>query len=323
MTDWIVVAAAPEVPLSPDSRAEMTFTVTNPGEAHDRVVFVVEPEDGTSASWFSVAEPQRTVPPHGSVAYLVALAVPPGSPPGTYALRGCAYSADTAPEETSRRSGRVVVAVPATAPPPKRQRWPYAVAAGLVLVVLAVIAGLVFRPRGTTPTPVAASPAASGAPSTAAAASPVAGLANVTYEMEELLPPTDLVGLQPQDVVQQRDCCGVTWSGHTQMLVVTRAQGWSLTVAFTVPQNGTYTFSDIRTRSNDYANTVYVIDTTKVGGTFVGYSPTVVTTGWLSEGSVQLTAGRHTLTLAVVGHAAGSTNYNAGVDAVRFTQTAA
>jgi hypothetical protein len=107
------------------------------------------------------------------------------------------------------------------------------------------------------------------------------------------------------------------------MFVVTRAQGWSITVAFIVPQTGSYTFSDIRTKSNDYADTVYVIDTQKIGGTFVGYSPTVVKTGWLSEGSVQLTAGRHTLTLAVVGHAPGSTNYNAGVDAVRFTQTAA
>src|SRR5258707_856653 len=59
MTEWAVGAVAPQVLLDPNNRAEMTFTVTNPGDAPDRAVFLVEPDDCVPRSWFTLAEPQR------------------------------------------------------------------------------------------------------------------------------------------------------------------------------------------------------------------------------------------------------------------------
>lgn len=316
MTEWAVVAAAPQVLLDVANRAEMTFTVTNPGDAPDRAVFLVEPEEGAPRSWFTVAEPQRLVPPRGSVSYLVTVAVPPGTPAATYALRGCVYSANTAPEESSRRSGRVTFAV-RPVEKPKRPWWPYAVAAGLVLVVLAVTGWLVFRPRATSPAAVTSpSPVASPTPS------PVRTYETTMYEMESLSVARG-VGVNANDVVVQKDCCGISWSNNAQLFVTMRAAQQSISVQFTVPVAGLYIFSSVRTKSRDYGNTVYLIDNQQVGAEFAGYSPTALKTDWVTSGTVRFDqAGTHRLTLMVVGKANESTNFYAGIDAIRFTRTA-
>lgn len=145
-TEWVITAAAERVELDAKYQGEITFTVTNPGSAQDRVVFELVLGDGAAATWFPpVEEPQRLIPGGGSVSYLVKIAVPPGSAVGTYSLQGRAYSADTAPEEGSRLSGRVAFEVRPSTKPPQKPWWPYAVAAALVLVVLAVVGWLVFR----------------------------------------------------------------------------------------------------------------------------------------------------------------------------------
>jgi hypothetical protein len=305
MTEWAVLAAAPQLQLDARNRAEMTFTVTNPGAAPDRAVFLVEPADGVPRSWFTVEEPQRLVPPGGSVSYLVVLTVPPNTQPGSYALQGCVYSANTAPEESSRRSGRVTFEV-RPAEQPKRPWWPYAVAAGLVLVVLAVAGWLVFKPS-TAPKPP----------------TPLASNASVTYEMEKLIPSVSVAGISKDFVQPQSDCCGVTFSNHAQLFFTAQNAGESMTVSFTVPATGLYTFSSIRTKSFDYGNTVYLIDDHQVGNVFYGYTgPRPAVTAWLTEGDVRLTAGTHRLTLSITGRSAEATNFYAGVDAIRFVQTA-
>jgi hypothetical protein len=148
--DWAITAAAERLTLDERNRGEITFTVTNPGPAPDRVVLEAVPGDNAAQSWFTITEPQRSVPPGGSVAYLMSTAVPPGTPAGTYSVQARAYSADTAPEETSRLSTRVAFEVKPAVPAKKRRWWPFAVAAGLVVVVLAVVGWLVFRPNGVT-----------------------------------------------------------------------------------------------------------------------------------------------------------------------------
>lgn len=162
-TEWVITAAAERVELSGGNHGEMSFTVTNPGPAQDRVVFEVVPGDGADGSWFPpIEEPQRLVAGGASVSYLVKIDVPAGVPAGTYWFQARAYSADTAPEEGSRLSPRVAFEVKPSVKP-KKPWWPYAVAAGLVVVVLAVVGWLVFGGDGEpkvqpSPTPTSTKP---------------------------------------------------------------------------------------------------------------------------------------------------------------------
>src|SRR6266508_4625974 len=129
-TEWVISSIAERVRLTGENRGETSFTVTNPGSAPDRVVFELVAGDGADVSWFSVEEPQRLVEPGASVSYLVKILVPAGAPAGAYSLQGRAYSADTAPEEGSRLSGRLAFEVAASVKP-KKPWWPYALAVGV------------------------------------------------------------------------------------------------------------------------------------------------------------------------------------------------
>lgn len=144
---WTITSAEPEVVLGADGRAQVSVTVTNTGTATDRAVLDVVPGDGADRSWFTVAEPQRQVPPGTSVPYLVSIAVPAGTPPATRWVAARVWSADGSPEDSSVLSGRVAFTIPPTAAPPrKRPLWIIPVVV-LVVVVLAVVGFLVLRNR--------------------------------------------------------------------------------------------------------------------------------------------------------------------------------
>jgi hypothetical protein len=166
-TELVITTAAERVKLDGQNRAEITFTVTNSGPEPNRVVFETVPGDGADGTWLSVEEPQRRVDAGASVSYLVRIAVPTGTAAGSYSLQGRAYPADTAPEEGSRLSTRVALDVAPSAKPAKPW-WPYAVAAGLVLVVLAVVGWLVLRgdgkPTGTLTLEVSGNGSVSSSP---------------------------------------------------------------------------------------------------------------------------------------------------------------
>ncbi|WP_405089728.1 hypothetical protein OG767_18675 [Micromonospora sp. NBC_01392] len=299
-TEWTVVAAAEQFTLDARNAGELTFTVSNPGPAPDTVVFDVAPGEGSQRAWFTVTEPQRVVPGQGSVSVLVRLAVPAGTPPRRYDMTGFAYSANTAPEESSRSSGRVTYDVRAVAPP-KRTPWPWlAAAAVLLLVVTGVAVWLVTRGPDTPPTPQARP---------------------VTVEAETLVAAAEVrsTTAAKAEVVAQENCCDVTWSGDAQLFFLGRAVGDRVTVPVDLPADGAWRFSTVRTTSFDYANTIWLVDGRQVGDTFLGFTPTVVRTDDVAVGTLELTRGTHKLTLVVVSRTQGTDRYFAGVDQIRFT----
>ena len=299
-TEWTVVAAAGQFTLDARNAGELTFTVSNPGLAPDTVVFDVAPGEGSQRSWFTVTDPQRVVPGQGSVSFLVRLAVPPGTPPRRYDMTGFAYSANTAPEESSRSSGRVTYEVQAVAPP-KRAPWPWiAAAAALVLVVSAVVVFLVTRGEDPPPVPQV-----------------------VTIEAESLVPTArvDSPAGSGATVLVQQNCCEVTWSQDAQLFFLGRAINDRVTVTVDLPADATWQFSAVLTTAPDYANTVFLIDGRQVGDPFIGFTPKVQITDWVDVARVRLAPGPHEITLVAIGKTQSTDRYFAGIDAIRFTES--
>jgi hypothetical protein len=184
--EWVVTTSTERIMLADGRRAEATFTVSNQGRVADRAVFDVVPGDGADRSWFSVEDPQRLVPVTGSVAYLVSVNPPADAPPGSYSMQGRVYSADSAPEESSVLSGRIVFDVGAsTAPTPKPRPWWLIAVVALVVLVVGVVTWLVFA-GGDDELPSSGNIGATPPPATTQAASAQAvrmpNLASLTLE---------------------------------------------------------------------------------------------------------------------------------------------
>jgi hypothetical protein len=167
-TQWVVTNASSRITLDAQKQGETTFTVSNPAMNADRAVFEVVPGDGADRSWFTVADPQRMVPGTGSVPYLVKVAVPAGAAAGSYSVQGRVYSADSAPEESSVLSGRILFDIGAAAAPveEKPKPWWLIAVAALVVLVIGVVTWLLVA-GGDEPKPIAVgnSPSASASAS--------------------------------------------------------------------------------------------------------------------------------------------------------------
>jgi len=321
-TEWAVSSLADKFTLDADNAGELKFTVTNPGEVADTVVFDVIPGEGAQRAWFDVLpEPQKAVGGGDSVEFLVKLKVPAGIPPGRSDMTGLAYSANTAPEESSRTSGRVAFEwKPKEKPKPI---WPW-IAAAVVMILLVGGVATWLLTSGDEPKPKASgSPSASPSlsPSPSASPSPVQPV-NILLEAESLVPSAKVSKkVTTTTVVVQPNCCSLIWSGNSQLWFLAHAVDETVSLTITTPRDGTFALRTIRTTSYDYADTVWTVDGQLVGGTFAGYTSTVQKTGMFTVGTMTLAAGTHTLTLRIVGKSAASGGYYAGVDQIQITSS--
>jgi hypothetical protein len=181
-TQWVVTNSAERIMFANGNHAETTFTVSNQGRLADRVVFDLVPGDGADRAWFTVEDPQRLVPATGSVAYLVSVDPPTDAPAGSYSVQGRVYSADSAPEEDSVLSGRILFDVGAPAPKPKPKPWWLIAVAAMVVLVIGVVIAIVVGSGGDDSPPAAIGVTTPPPQPTSAAPVRVPNLASLTQE---------------------------------------------------------------------------------------------------------------------------------------------
>lgn len=157
-----------------DGTATLTASVTNSAAVPARIVLgAFGPAGATEpggTAWTTIEVPLREVGPGATEQFTITFAPAASVAAGTYPVRFIAYSADQAPEEHADQARQVDVVVPAqaVATPKPFVWWPWAVAAGL-LVVLGVVAWLLLRPGDG---PVTPSPSPTGSPTANPCAAP-------------------------------------------------------------------------------------------------------------------------------------------------------
>jgi len=136
-------------------------------------------------------------------------------------------------------------------------------------------------------------------------------------EGEGLLPPVSATA----PAVAQGNCCGVSWSGGQQLWFQAARAGDAVTVAVTVPQDGSYDVTAALTRAADYGIVRGSVDGATLGDPVDGYQPTGVSVGNHVLGTRTLSAGRHTVTLTLTGRNAAAVGWFVGLDVVSLRLT--
>jgi len=132
----------------------------------------------------------------------------------------------------------------------------------------------------------------------------------LAIEAESLLPPVETT----DRAESQGNCCGAQWSNDAQLWFRSDAAGDSMTLAFEVPKDGSYGMSAVATKAGDYGIHTLSVDGQTVGEPFDGYNAGGVTTARSDYGTVELSEGRHTLTLTITGKNASANGFLAGLD---------
>ena len=163
MSSITLTLTAAAVTATRGAPSTITASVTNSATVPARVVLGAYPQaaDGATtppptgaAPWTSVDRPLREIAAGATEPYTVTITPPADAPPGEHPVRLIAYDADRAPEEYSDQAQQVRVTVPAAAVTKAAGTpwWIYAVAGVLVLVV-GVVAFLLLRPEAPEPLP--------------------------------------------------------------------------------------------------------------------------------------------------------------------------
>jgi hypothetical protein len=149
---FTVTAAGGNVNLDGSGQASASFTVTNTSPQDVTGELLTKASEPAKPEWFSiVGESIRDFTPNAAQDVVVQLAVPPGSPPATYAFRLDAVAEDDPDEDyTEGPSVSFEVAAP---PPPQKKKFPWwiliLVGAIVLLIVIGVVVFLLTRGGGS------------------------------------------------------------------------------------------------------------------------------------------------------------------------------
>ncbi|TWD82427.1 DUF2961 family protein [Kribbella amoyensis] len=148
-----------------------------------------------------------------------------------------------------------------------------------------------------------------GRESTRSAAADGTSGSTLRVEAESLLPAVSAtVPVDPQG-----SCCGVSWSGGSQLWIHGSKAGDKVVLEFAVPTTGTYKLSSVLTKAADYGIAELSVDGNNKTS-FDGYLASGVSTQRAELGTANLAAGKHQLTITLTGKNAAATNYLVGVD---------
>jgi hypothetical protein len=146
LPSFTVTAAGQKVKLDSSGAAHVPFTVTNVSALTLKGRLLTRPSEQAKLDWFSiVGESVREFAPNAAEQVVVQLAVPAGSPPGSYSFRLDAVSQIT-PDEDFTEGPSVAFEV---APPPTPKKpfpwWIVAVAGAVALLIIIVVIVLLVR----------------------------------------------------------------------------------------------------------------------------------------------------------------------------------
>ena len=198
-----------------------------------------------------------------------------------------------------------------------RNPWAASAAAAIAVLVTACGAG---QPASAPPAQAAAQGAPTAVPPATAppaavgdplAPTPAAGTTRIEAEGQTVSRAT---------AAPQTNCCGAHWSGGTQLWFQPSAPGESVDVAFPVARAGTYRVDVAVTGAPDYGIVTLSLDGHAMLTDFDAYAPGSVVVSRQTLGTaISLTAGTHTLTIAVTGRNPASGGRYAGIDYLDLT----
>lgn len=132
----------------------------------------------------------------------------------------------------------------------------------------------------------------------------------LSVEGESLLPAVSATA----PIEAQGNCCGVAWSGGAQLWFRAVSASDTATLSFAVPTAGTYSLSAVLTQAIDYGIVQLSIDGSPLGPPLDGFNDGVRVADPASLGSLELSAGSHSLTLTLTGRNAAATGFLVGLD---------
>lgn len=114
MANWTITASTTGVTVPSAGEGELTFQVTNRGDAFASATIDVLLSEAASGSWFTVAHPHRWIAAGSTDSFTLTIAVPAHAMVGTHWVQGRVHTTDQGIAGGSAVSQRVSVTIVST-----------------------------------------------------------------------------------------------------------------------------------------------------------------------------------------------------------------